>query len=389
MSEQTYYTKKNIGLWQGQDQPLTHLDIELTERCNNNCIHCSICRPEGDESLKKRELPSGALKDILSQAAGLGALTVRFTGGEPLLRDDFEDIYVSARKLGMRVILFTNARLITRRIAELLSRIPPLERIEVSVYGMSGQSYEYVTRAKGSYKEFLKGVDLLLEYRIPFIVKGSMFSFARHEIDKFEEWAGSIPWMESPPALVMLLALRDRRDSDERNALIRSLRMSPEDYLTALSRHRAGYIKETLQFCGEFIGQRGGQLFTCGAGYSPCLDAYGDLQMCLGLRHPDTVFDMATGSLSNALAFFEEKRGTKASDKAYLEKCAVCFLKGLCEQCPARSWSEHGTLDTPVEYLCDIAHARARDILLLDEDEKGWQVRNWRERVARSAEKLL
>jgi hypothetical protein len=57
-----------------------------------------------------------------------------------------------------------------------------------------------------------------------------------------------------------------------------------------------------------------------------------------------------------------------------------CFLKGLCEQCPAKSWAEHGTLDTPVEYLCDVAHAQAHWLGWLEENEHGWEVMNWKKR---------
>jgi hypothetical protein len=75
-------------------------------------------------------------------------------------------------------------------------------------------------------------------------------------------------------------------------------------------------------------------------------------------------------------------KALSTTDPEYLKRCARCFLKGLCEQCPAKSWSEHGTLDTPVEYLCLVAHAQALDLGLLAEGEKGWEVSAWRDRIA-------
>jgi len=110
--------------------------MELTERCNNNCIHCCINLSENDKAARKNELTTKEIRGILIEAASLGCLTVRFTGGEPLLRDDFEELYIFARKLGLKVMLFTNARLITPHLAELFSRIPPLEKIEITLYGM-------------------------------------------------------------------------------------------------------------------------------------------------------------------------------------------------------------------------------------------------------------
>jgi radical SAM protein with 4Fe4S-binding SPASM domain len=108
------------------------------------------------------------------------------------------------------------------------------------------------------------------------------------------------------------------------------------------------------------------------------------LQPCLLLRHPDTVYDLKSGSLEDALrSFFPRLREWGATDAGYLARCAKCFLKGLCEQCPAKSWMEHGTLDTPVEYLCQVTHAQAADLGLINPGEKGWEVVDWKERVAR------
>jgi radical SAM protein with 4Fe4S-binding SPASM domain len=106
--------------------------------------------------------------------------------------------------------------------------------------------------------------------------------------------------------------------------------------------------------------------------------------MCLPLRHPDTVYDLKADSLLDALTnFFPRLRETRATNPNYLARCARCFLKGLCEQCPAKSWTEHGTLDTPVEYLCQVAHTQARDLGLLQDGEQAWEVSDWRSRTER------
>jgi hypothetical protein len=122
-------------LWRAAPPKLARLDIELTERCNNACLHCSVARPAGDLEAKAREWPEERWKALLGEAAALGCLVVRFTGGEPLLRPDFEEIYRHARQLGLRVMLFTNATLLTPRLARLLRDVPPLETVEVSIYG--------------------------------------------------------------------------------------------------------------------------------------------------------------------------------------------------------------------------------------------------------------
>lgn len=391
MTEQGYATKVRLDrnpLWKDGAPLLGRLDIELTERCNNNCMHCYINLPADDAAARSREMSTAQVQDILLEAASLGSLTVRFTGGEPLLREDFEPLYIFARRLGLRVLLFTNATLITPHLADLFARMPPREKIEISLYGMTARTYEASTRAKGSFDAAWRGIHLLWERQVPFVVKGALLPPNRVEIEEFEAWAATIPWMDKPPSHSMFYDLRSRRDSEAKNRAIRKIRLSAEDGLAVLTRQPEKYVKGMREFCGKFMAPPGDLLFSCGSGVGGgCVDAYGMLQPCMLLRHPDTVYGLGSGSLKDALTrAFPALRELRAQNPDYLARCARCFLKGLCEQCPAKSWSEHGTLDTPVEYQCEIAHVQARYLGLLQDAEHGWEVTDWRDRVRRFSE---
>ena len=381
---------------------LGQLDIELTERCNNDCVHCCINQPMNDAAARAREMTTAQVQDILAQAAGLGCLQVRFTGGEPLLRPDFEELYLFARRLGLKVLLFTNARLITPRLADLFVRIPPKVGIEITVYGMTAASYDAVTRAPGAFAQFWRGVNLLLERNVPFIVKQSLLPHNRAELEQFEAWAQTLPWMTHRPSYAMNFDLRNRRDDEAKNLTVAALRLSPQETVAMLARDEAHYRKEMAEFAVKFMGPPGERLFGCGAsgGHGMCVDAYGRAQPCMGIRSPDLTVDLIhlpplpeTGKgaegLGQALSQFTALGELRAANPEYLRRCARCFLKGLCEQCPAKSWSENGTLDTPVEYLCAVAHAQARFLGWLGEDESGWDVLNWKERVGKTENLII
>jgi radical SAM protein with 4Fe4S-binding SPASM domain len=372
------------GLWASAAPPLPRLDIELAERCNNDCLHCSVNLPAGDAIARAREWNAASWKPLLREAADLGCLVVRMTGGEPLIRDDFEEIYLHARRLGLRVMLFTNATLVTPRLARLLRDVPPLEAVEVSVYGMEKESYEAVTRTPGSFAAFRRGLDLLRDHGVPFVVKGAVLPATRREMDEFEAWAAGLPGSSGPPSSALLFDLRSRRDG-AKNALISGLRLGGDEFVRIARRHGEAAVDEWRDFCARSGGAGGDRLFAClPSGGSAAVDPYGRLQYCLGLRHPDTVYDLAAGSLREAVTeFLPRVRAMRSANPAYLERCGRCFLKGLCEQCPAKSWAEYGTLDTPVEYFCGIAHAQAVAAGLLEPGEKAWTVVDGESRAER------
>jgi len=387
MHEESYVSTQVIGkanLFKKAKLILSRLDIELTERCNNSCIHCCINLPFDDADAKKRELATEEIKKILKEAVSLGCLSARFTGGDPLLREDFQELYLFARRLGLKVMIFTNAVLITPDLAALFTLIPPLEKIEVTVYGMKKSSYEAVTRVAGSYEAAWQGINLLLENKISFVVKGALLPQNKKEVEELEAWAAAnVPWLDGNPlAYSMFFDLRCRRDDAVKNRLIESLRLSPAEGLEVLSRRKEDYLKLMKEFCSKFMRTPGDKLFSCGAGCGGCVDAYGVFQPCMMLRHPDCVYDLKKGSLKDALEnFFPKLRQRNAQNPEYLKRCARCFLHGLCEQCPAKSWMEHGTLDTPVEYLCRVAHEQARFLGLIGKTENSWEVNGWKDRI--------
>lgn len=343
------YTKtrkrNQFRIWRNARPLLGQLDIELTERCNNACIHCLINQPEHDANARAREMDTAFVKDILQQAADLGCLTVRFTGGEPLLRDDFTELYLFARRLGMHVILFTNARRMTPELAQLLARIPPGRVVEVTVYGMHAESYDAAAASRGAFAEFWRGVELLRAHNVPFIVKQSVLPPNRAEIAEFEAFAATLPRMDKMPGYAMNFELRARRDNPAKNRFIETLRLTPDETVAMLARN-PNYRKSMREFAGKFMGPPGDKLFNCGVGLGVCVDAYGNAQMCMGLRDPATVYDLrdvarAARPLHYALTeFFPRLRELRATNPEYLNRCARCFLKGLCEQCPAKSWQE-------------------------------------------------
>ncbi|MEG2418873.1 MAG: radical SAM protein, partial [Eubacterium sp.] len=97
-----------------QKKQLFSATVELTPQCNLNCSFCYVC----DRHLKTasgNERSTREWLDLLREAAALGLFLVSFTGGEVLMRPDFEEIYCKSCEIGLRPTILTNGTLLDEK----------------------------------------------------------------------------------------------------------------------------------------------------------------------------------------------------------------------------------------------------------------------------------
>jgi MoaA/NifB/PqqE/SkfB family radical SAM enzyme len=167
--------------------------LEVTQRCNNKCVHCYNNLAAGDKTALENELSLDEHCRIIDEIAGFGCLWLLLTGGEIFLRKDFLDIYTHAKQKGLLITLFTNGTLITPNIADYLAELPPFS-IEITLYGNTQKTYESITGVPGSYDRCLNGIRLLMERSLPLKLKTMAIAQNKHEIfDLLSESIGSAP----------------------------------------------------------------------------------------------------------------------------------------------------------------------------------------------------
>jgi radical SAM protein with 4Fe4S-binding SPASM domain len=340
---------------------LVSFEIEITARCNNNCRHCYINLPADDAKAKSKELSFKQIKDIVDQAVSLGALWCLITGGEPLLRKDFFDIYLYIKKKGLLVSVFTNAALITKEHIRFFRKHPPRD-MEVTVYGTTRKTYELVTRKDGSFDAFTRGLKLLLEGGIKVRFKAMALRSNVDELPEIAEFcrARTKDYFRFDPFLQL------RLDGDAaKNRQIQLERLSPEQ-IVAIEKSDPGRSAALEENCKTLITPdlshpNCNHLFHCGTGIGSFAIGYdGFFRLCPALCHPACVFDLKKGRVKDAFDSFTLKvRDMRSNRKEFLAKCRKCPIINLCMWCPANSYLETGELDTPIEYFCKVAKARA------------------------------
>ncbi len=352
-----------FALWdklKAKRAPLS-FDLEVTNRCHHNCSHCYINLPAGELQAAAGELSREEILDIARQAAGLGSVWCLLTGGEPLLRADFFDLYLGLKRLGLLVSVFTNASLITREHAELFHRYPPRD-LEVTVYGVTAETYERVTRRPGSFAAFRRGLGLLLDLNVKVRLKAMALRDNVHELPAIARFCREHgkDYFRFDPFLHL------RFDGDiERNAEIRGQRLNPEEIvaLEAADPERwPAWQKECAKMAASSADTAGDYLFQCGAGLgSFVVGADGRFRLCSSLWHPECLYDLRQGSLREAWEqFVPQVRERRSQDPVLTEKCRSCPLVNVCFWCPAHAHLETGRLDAWVEYFCRVAQTRVQ-----------------------------
>jgi cyclic pyranopterin phosphate synthase len=137
------------------NRPVSNIRISLTPKCNLSCIYC---HKEGEKS-PKEQLSAEDIAEILRVAAKFEIRSVKFTGGEPLLRPDLVSIVQSVPS-GMESSLTTNGTLLADLARDL--KTSGLRRVNVSIDSLNPETYKKITGVD-NLSDVLEGITAALD----------------------------------------------------------------------------------------------------------------------------------------------------------------------------------------------------------------------------------
>jgi radical SAM protein with 4Fe4S-binding SPASM domain len=330
---------------EGQKQKLALSGtLELTTHCNLRCGHCYIV-----DNTTRNELTTQEILRVLDEMVDAGCLWLLLTGGEVMVRKDFLEIYLAAKRRGLILTVFTNATLVTPEIADALADYPPFS-IEVTLYGMTEATYEEVTGVKGSYQRCRRGIERLHAKGLPLRLKTVVLKQNQHERLDMETFAHS-------------LGLEFRYDSTINPRLNGGLsptatRITPEE-VVQIDQNDPRRLAEWRKVWDDIerapAADGDDHLFNCGAGLSSFhITPQGRLQVCELFPYPNV--DLRTSSFLEGFAVFRALRDRRYTTDS---PCQGCKVNALCTKCAGFAYLETGDPEAPVDWLCDIGHLRA------------------------------
>lgn len=335
----------------GERIPL-QVSIEVTRRCPLECLHCYNNLPMGDMEARRRELTKEEHFRVLDELVDMGCFWVLYTGGEIFARKDFLEIYTYAKKKGFLITLFTNGTLINEQIADYLTEWPPFA-IEITLYGRTRETYEALTAIPGSYDRCLRGIQLLKERKLPLKLKTVATSVNKHEVTAMRRFAEEDLGVE----FKMDGQINPRIDCSQSPLAVR---LTPEE-VVALDMAAPKGMSEYRRLAKHDLESppslsRIDTMYFCGGGMNSfAVNAYGEIGICVISQQETFGIRNATVKTVWEKSLFELRNRKRTR----VTKCVQCRIQSLCGMCPANGEMENGDRESPVEFLCNVAHLRA------------------------------
>ena len=305
--------------------------IEISDRCNEVCVHCYQVQGQ------KGEMTTEQIFGVIDDLANNGILLLTISGGEVLLRSDFLDIVAHARKRSFLIRIFTNGLLMDERIASELGRLA-VETVEISLYSHMAETHDFVTGVPNSFSRTVAGIRALIAHGVPVVVKTPIMSVNEHQMEDYAAFVESL----GARLRVDPTAMMPREGGS--NAPW-ALNAGDEATLSLTKRHRDER--------SPAIRRRSEDSISCGAGLGVHIEPNGQLRPC-------TILELDLGNVKEhglhaVQANNEVLSGLTSIRYRDLHGCRDCEISGHCGRCFAQALAETGDALGPYPSACKSA----------------------------------
>lgn len=332
------------------------LTIELTNRCNERCVHCYLpnqLKSKGDE------LKIEQIKYLIDQFSGMGGKSVLFTGGEIFLHNALVETICYAHEKRLNISIFSNLIAVRNEHIKMLKTVG-VQDIQVSLYGINPEIHDAVTKLSGSCvrtkKSIEKMVDTGLPVRIVCPVLKENWREARHVI-QYGRSLGITADIE-----FNITACEDGSDENLKHRLnIKEMELLLVDLMeydadffsSSLLRNRINY-DENFNLA-QYLNRN-----YCSAGFEGLyITSNGTITICPNWQSLSlaNISEKKLQDIWKKSDILDNIRSIKLKD---FPQCVNCEAHDYCVKCFARNYTETNNCMSPPKYTCDLAFLTKR-----------------------------
>jgi MoaA/NifB/PqqE/SkfB family radical SAM enzyme len=305
----------------------------VTDKCPFKCKHCSYGMH------KRGTMSTEQAKGVIEQLRSVGTVTLGFTGGEPLLREDIVELVKAATDIDMATIVFSTAYNLTKELAAKFKEAK-LGCLMVGMESDKADEHDEVRGVKGSFAKALEAIKISLDAGLYTGIStvGTRGKIVGGQIERMAELGTQLGVMEFR---ILEPVPTGSLRGDENEIL------TEEESQWLLNFHKSWNRKQTGPAIACFSYLESSQMFGCGAGYHHVyVDAVGNVCPC----------DLTPLSFGNLLEEPLTKIWARLGEH-FGQPRQACFMKELCKRTGGLGDGELPLkLEASVEFCNKCAH---------------------------------
>lgn len=326
-------------------------NFELTARCNFNCPMCYIHMTKEQVDAAGRELTAAQWLELAKAARDRGMIFALLTGGEPLMRRDFFEIYRGMKDLGLMISINSNGSMLCGEALERFLEDPPF-RFNISLYGGSNETYRN-TCGIGAYDRVKENIRALKNAGIDVSLNLSITPYNRHDLARIYADAVDLD-VNVRASSYMYPPIRingakygcgnrlSPTEAAECSVEWDALRFSEEEF-----RIRAENMARRINDHAEGCPVEAGEGVACRAGSSSFWLTWDGKMMPCGMMTTPVAYPLEVGFD----AAWEQIR-TETAKIRLPAQCGGCSYRDICGVCAAVCLTETGRFDGRPAYIC-------------------------------------
>lgn len=345
--------------------------FELTSRCNLSCKMCYVHMTPQEQDQVGRELTAQEWIQLGREAVDAGMIYLLLTGGEPLLRPDFMEIYTALIQMGLLISINTNATLLTPEILACFRNHRP-EKVNVTLYGSSDCTYGNLCGNSRGYEAALRGILAMKEAGIRVNLNTTFTRLNVQDMESIVAFAKEhqIPIRMSAYIFPPVRTIHETEDVNLTPAEM-GRKSAYFDWITLekdKTLKRADFIRACLNKEPDPQPDQQSRISGCMAGRGAFWITWDGKMYPCGMLSDFSV-DVRGRTFGEAW-----KQTCQWVKNAYLPReCLSCKYQSLCPSCAAVFQCENHATDKLATSLCERTKAYAEAFLELADSEAEWE----------------
>lgn len=317
------------------DKPqLVHLQIELTSKCNERCVHCYIPHEN-----KNTDIPDELFYSVLEQCKNMNLLSLTLSGGEPMSHPHFADFLRKAKEYDFSVSILSNLTLLNDEILKEMKE-NRLCSVQVSLYSMRPEIHDKITTVPGSFEKTMNSILKLVENDIPLQLSCPIMKENKDDLFAVQDFGNKLKVKVATDWTIMAHYdhttgnLTHRISIDETKTLIRGMIEHSPSYQNML-------LKSDFFENKKAETQWNPDDMLCGVGVSSCcMVANGNVYPCPGWQGY-VMGNLYKNSLKEIWEDSPQTQWLRNIRKKDFPKCADCEDSMFCALCMVRNANEN------------------------------------------------